>query len=146
MVKLKKKFETVDITTADVAIAAYGKNLEELFENAALGMMNIITNTKKIKKNIKKDIKVDANDLESLMFNWLNEILFYIDAYQLLFSKFKIKIEEIDNKKLILQAICYGDRITNNRYEIKTHIKAATYHNLKIEKNKVWKSIIIFDI
>lgn len=146
MSKLTKKFEILDITTADVAIAAYGKNINELFENAAIGMMSIITDVEKIENKLKKEIKVDALDLESLMFNWLNELLFYLDAYSLIFSKFKIKIEKIDDEKLILHAICYGDKISGKNYEIKTHIKAATYHQLKIEKNDFWKAKIIFDI
>lgn len=146
MSKIEKKFEILDISTADIAISAYGKDINELFENAAIGMVSIITDVEKIKEKIKKDIKVEALDLESLMFNWLNELLFYLDAYSLIFSNFRIKIDKIENEKFILNAICLGDKINSKNYEIKTHIKAATYHQLKIDKNEIWKANIIFDL
>ncbi|MEM7816357.1 MAG: archease [Candidatus Aenigmatarchaeota archaeon] len=146
MSKLSKKFEVLDITTADIAISAYGKELEELFKNAAIGMISLITDIENVEKKIKKEINMEAYDLESLMFNWLNELLFYFDAYFLIFSDFKINIEKSENEKIILHAICHGDKISKRNYQIKEHIKAATYHELKIEKNDVWKANIIFDI
>lgn len=146
MKKITKKFKIIDITTADIAILVYGKDIEDLFKNAALGMMNLIVSPKKVKKKIKKEIKIEALDLESLMFNWLNEILFYFDAYFLIFSDFDIEISKIKDEKFILRAICYGDKISEKKYQIKENIKAATYHELEIKKNDVWTAKIIFDI
>ena len=103
-----KKFESVDITTADVAFKAYGRNLNELFSNAALAMFEVITDTKQIKPKISKKIKISGNDLQSLMFNWLNELLVYVDGENLVFSKFSVKV---DDKKLKLNAECKGEKI-----------------------------------
>jgi len=139
-----KKFEFVDITTADVAFVAYGKNLDELFINSALAMFELITNTKQIKPLRSKKIKVTGNDLQSLMFNWLNELLIYIDGENLAFSKFDVKIDE---KKFKLEAVCKGEKINPKKHEIKSEIKAATYHKLEIKKErKIWKSQVILDI
>jgi SHS2 domain-containing protein len=139
-----KKFESVDITTADVAFKAYGRNLNELFSNAALAMFEVITDTKQIKPKISKKIKISGNDLQSLMFNWLNELLVYVDGENLVFSKFSVKV---DDKKLKLNAECKGEKINSKKHEIKTEIKAATYHKLEVKKEKgIWKTQVILDI
>lgn len=138
-----KKFEFVDITTADVAFIAYGKNLDELFENAAMAMFEVMINTEQVKSKIKKEINVDGNDLVSLMFNWLNNLLVYVDGDNLAFSKFDVKIDE---NKFNLDAVCSGEKIDNKRHEIRTAVKAATYHKLEIKKGEYWQARVIVDI
>jgi SHS2 domain-containing protein len=139
-----KKFEFIDITTADVAFIAYGKNLNNLFANAALAMFEVMINTKQVKPKIKRDIKVDGNDLESLMFNWLNNLLIYVDGENLAFSKFDVKIDE---KKFNLDAMCKGEIIDNKKHETRTAVKACTYHKLEIKKEKdYWRVRVIVDI
>jgi SHS2 domain-containing protein len=138
-----KKFEFVDISVADVAFLAYGKNLNELFSNAALAMFEVMINTNQVKPKIEKRINVKGNDLQSLMFNWLNKLLVFVDSENLVFSKFKTKV---DGKNFILRATCRGEKIDPKRHETRTAVKACTYHEMKIEKNKIWKSQVILDI
>jgi protein archease len=139
-----KKFEFVDITTADVAFVAYGKNLDGLFANAALAMFEVMVNTKQIKSNVSKKVKVKGNDLQSLMFNWLNELLVYVDGDNLAFSSFDVKVDE---KKFKLVAECKGEKINSKKQEIRTGVKSATYHKLEVKKDKgIWKAQIILDI
>jgi len=139
-----KNFEFVDITTADVAFVAYGKDLNELFANAALAMFEVMINTKQIKPKVKKSIRISGDDLESLMFNWLNALLVYVDGENLAFSKFEVKINE---KRFELHAVCEGENIDTKKHEIRTVVKAATYHKLEVKKEKdYWKSKVIVDI
>lgn len=138
-----EKFEFVDITTADVAFVAYGKSLEELFSNSALAMFEVMINTKQIKQKIKKKIRVSGDDLESLMFNWLNALLVYVDGDNIAFSKFKVKINE---KRFILTAECRGEKIDTKKHETRTVVKAATYHKLEVKKNGFWEARVIVDI
>jgi len=139
-----KKFEFVDITTADVAFIAYGKDLNELFTNAALAMFEVMINTKQIKPKVEKKIKVKAEDLNSLMFSWLNGLLVYVDGENLVFSKFDVKIDE---KKFELKANCKGEKINRKKHETRTAVKSCTYHQMKIEKVKSgWKAQVILDI
>jgi SHS2 domain-containing protein len=138
-----KKFEFVDISVADVAFLAYGKDLNELFSNAALAMFEVMINTNQVKPKIEKRINVKGNDLQSLMFNWLNKLLVFVDSENLVFSKFKTKV---DGKNFILRATCKGEKIDPKRHETRTAVKACTYHEMKIEKNKIWKSQVILDI
>jgi len=138
-----KKFEFVDISVADVAFIAYGKNLSELFSNSALAMFEVMINTKQVKPKIEKKIKVKGNDFQSMMFNWLNKLLVFVDSENLVFSKFQTKIDE---KNLTLQATCKGEKIDSKRHETRTAVKACTYHEMKIEKSKIWKAQVILDI
>jgi SHS2 domain-containing protein len=139
-----KKFEFVDITTADVAFIAYGKDLSELFANAALAMFEVMIDTNQIEKRVEEKISVDGYDLESLMFNWLNELLYISDSKNLAFSEFDVKV---DDKDFRLEAICKGEEINSEKHETKTVVKAATYHKMKIWKeNDIWKAQVVLDI
>jgi SHS2 domain-containing protein len=138
-----KKFEFVDITTADVAFDAYGRDLNELFTNSALAMFEVMIDTKQVKPKVEKKVKVKGNDLQSLMFSWLNELLVFVDSENLAFSDFKTKINE---KNFTLNAVCKGEKINSKMHETRTAVKACTYHQMKIEKNKIWKARVILDI
>jgi SHS2 domain-containing protein len=138
-----KAFEFIDITTADVAFLAYGKNLNELFANAALAMFEVMINTKQVEKKKEEKVYVEGHDLESLMFNWLNELLYISDSKNLAFSEFDVKIDEKDFK---LKAVCKGEEIDPQKHETRTVVKACTYHQMKIWKEDVWKAQVILDI
>ena len=139
-----KRFEFIDITTADVAFLAYGKDLNELFADAALAMFEVMINTKQVKPLISRKIRIKGNDLESLMFNWLNELLLYVDSENLVFSDFKLKVDE---KKFSLSAECKGEKINQEKHETRTVVKSATMHKMEIKKEKgIWKAQVIIDI
>jgi SHS2 domain-containing protein len=141
---MEKKFEFVDITTADVAFVAYGRDLNELFANAALAMFNVIIDTRNVESKIEREIKVEGDDLVSLLFNWLNELLFYVDAENLAFSEFDVVV---DREKFTLTAKCRGEEIDLEKHDVKTHVKAATMHKMTVErKDGYWEARVILDI
>ncbi|MEM5812536.1 MAG: archease [Candidatus Aenigmatarchaeota archaeon] len=139
-----KKFEFVDITTSDVAFISYGRNLNELFENSALAMFEVMVDTKNVKPVVSRKVSVKGNDMQSLMFSWLNSLLLYVDSESLVFSKF---IAEVDGEKFFLRAECFGEKINPKRHELKTSVKSPTYHKMEIKKEKgFWKARVILDI
>ena len=139
-----ERFKFVDITTADVAFLAYGEDLNELFANAALAMFEVMIDTKKIKPKVNREMKVNGNDLQSLMFNWLNELLVFVDSENLAFSQFDVKVDE---KKLGLKAVCKGEKIDLKKHEVRANVKACTYHLMEIKKVKnTWQAQVILDI
>jgi SHS2 domain-containing protein len=139
-----KKFEFLDITTADTAFAAYGKDLNELFSNAALAMFEIMINTKKVKPEIKREVEIEAKDLHSLLFGWLNRLLVFYGSENLAFSKFDVKI---DKRNFSLTSRCFGEKIDPEKHEVKTEVKACTYHKMEIKKVKdKWRAQVIIDI
>ncbi|MBI4447407.1 archease [Candidatus Woesearchaeota archaeon] len=120
--------------TADVKFRAYGKNAEEQFSNAALALTSVMFNPDKIEEKITKPIKINGNDLKSLLYNFLEELLFLLDTESFITRKVTgIKISEI-NKKHILTANLVGDKISG-KYENIGAVKAVTYNEMEIKKD-----------
>jgi SHS2 domain-containing protein len=137
-----KPFEIVD-HTADISIKAYGNNLRELFENAALGMFNILADLEGITTSTELKMKVDAPDREELLVEWLDELLFNFYTKQIIFCEFKI-IGLTDNN---LTANVKGRFVGENKNRLKTEIKAATRHDLQIKKKEDGYEVqIVFDV
>jgi SHS2 domain-containing protein len=140
---MTKKFKFLDITTADIAFEAYGKDLNELFANSALAMFEVIVNTKQIEPKVERKVEAEGNDLQSLLFDWLNKLLVFVDSENIAFSEFDVKIDE---KNFKLEAICRGEEMNREKHETRTHVKACTMHKMEIKKNKIWKARVILDI
>ncbi len=136
-------FKFLDITTSDAAFEAAGKDLNELFASSALAMFEVMVNTKQIKTELERKVEAQAGDLKGLLFEWLNELLVFYGAENLVFSKFEVMI---DDKNFKLEAKCWGEPINPEEHETKTEVKAATYHKMEIEKNEEWKARVILDI
>jgi len=140
-----KEFEILE-HTADIGIAAYGKTKREVFINAAKGMFEIIAGgTKDLKENFYDKIKLEADNLEGLLFAWLNELLYISETKLVILSKFKIK--ELSDYQI--KAEVEGMKINPPSVKIEREIKAVTYHRLEIKKDEesdLWRAQIIFDI
>lgn len=140
--RIMKPFEMVN-HTADISIKAYGKSIKELFENAALGMFNILADLEGITTSTELEIKVEAPDREELLIEWLDELLYNFYTKHIIFFGFNIT-ELADNR---LSAKVKGRFIGENINRLKTEIKAATRHDLHIVKTKdVYEVQIVFDV
>ena len=129
--------------TADIGVRVYGKDLKELFENAAFAMFDIIADLEGLESPIAQDIDLNANNHEELLVAWLDELLYNFYTRSIIFSRFKV--EELTENAI--KAKAFGRAVGANRNRLKTEIKAATYHNLNIEKTpEGYKVEIIFDI
>ena len=129
--------------TADIGIRVKGSDLKELFKNTALSMFDIIAQKQKTESSRQKKIIIEqkADNIDELFINWLNELLSLSAIRELIFNDFNIKKLDENN----LEAVAEGEDIKN--YRINTEIKAATYHELKIEKiSSGWQAQIIFDV
>jgi len=139
---MKKSYEIID-HTADVGIIAYGADVEELFSNAALALFSLITEPERIEEKLHVDLEVNSEGRDSLLVEWLNELIYLFDVKHILFNRFDI--ESLTHNDL--KATCYGENFDPMRHKIKIGVKAATYHMLRLEKNGGgYKSQIIFDI
>ncbi len=137
-----KRFDILE-HTADIGLVAYGRNLEEVFENAAEGMFSLIMDIDKVGDSFSCELRVESEDKEGLLVEWLNELLYISEVNEIILKMFKITYLEKDR---FLTAKVYGEKVDLNRHQIKTEIKACTYHELKIKKDKVWRAQVIFDI
>jgi SHS2 domain-containing protein len=140
MVK-KKDFEVID-HTADVGIIAYGADLKQAFANAAKGLFSLITELDDVKEVLHRDAELTATDEESLLVEWLNELIYQFDTEGLIFKRFDVV--ELDNTRL--KARGYGEKIDKARHRLKTGVKAATYHMLKVERSNGGQVQVLFDI
>ena len=137
-----KNYEILD-HTADIRIRIKAKDLGGLFINAARAMFEIIADSPQPTAHSAKiiRIKLESEDLEELFVTWLNELLSLSAAKELIFSQFNLG--KIDKNGL--EAEVGGEDIGN--YKVNTEIKAATYHQLKIEEaDKGWQAEVIFDV
>ena len=129
--------------TADIGIRVKGKDLKSLFKNASLAMFEILAEKKKAagEKKKKINLKQKADTLDELFVNWLNELLSLSAIKELIFSDFQIKKINKNN----LEATLIGSAIKD--YKVNTEIKAATYHELKLERIPYgWQAEVIFDV
>lgn len=125
--------------TADIKFQAFGSTIEKAFENSALAMFNAMSDDK-IKSVKKKKIKVQGKDNESLLYNFLEELLFLLDTENFFLSRIKVKI-----KDLSLTGEVFGDNVKN--YETKVDVKAVTYNQMFVKKlgNK-WVCQVVIDV
>ncbi len=131
--------------TADAKFQAFGETVEEAFANAALAMVSLMWDPEKIEGEIGHKIWIRGNDEKQLLFNFLEDILFRLDS-MLFFTKRteKIRIGE-KNNRLFLEAILIGD-IYSERYETFGEVKAVTYNEMEIEKNRIVMVQVVVDM
>ena len=134
-----KKFEFLE-HTADIKFKAYGKNINEIFESCTLAFSSYISREKKIKSKIEKQIKIEADNHEQLLYKFLDELIYLLDADKFIVSKAKVQIA--DNK---LTALLEGDSALN--YKDLDHVKAATYAEMYIKQDlKGWEAQVVLDV
>jgi SHS2 domain-containing protein len=127
------KFEFLE-HTADVYIAAYGKNLEEAFENAALAMFEVMTDTRKVSPNEEDSVEVEAEDEYALLYSWLEALLVKFEVKGMLYSKFKISHLEENAEGFEIKATMWGEKFNAEKHAQKVAVKAVTYHRMEIIK------------
>ena len=136
-----KRFDIIE-HTADTGIVAYGADLREAFISAAYAMFTLIADVEGVTHSICHEVEVEAEDEESLLVRWLNELLYLFDVERVIFSHFEIM--ELDETHL--KAKAYGEPIDMLRHSLRAGVKAATYHMLKIERDNGYRVQVIFDV
>jgi SHS2 domain-containing protein len=135
-----------NIAIADTAFTVEGKNEQELFQNAGIALISSMANIQKIKPRIKKKISLQAESLDVLLFDFLNEILLYKDSEQLLFSIFNVTTSK-SNKGYHLSADIFGETADPQKHEISIDVKAVTMHMFEVKKTENgYEARVIIDI
>ena len=124
-----KKFEYFEVT-ADIGFRAYGETLNEAFENAGLAIFNIISDTEGITPSDEISFEITSEDDVSLLYDFLEELLFYHEVEFMLFSEFHVRIDE----DFHLSATIKGEPINWDKHERKTEIKAITFHKMEVKR------------
>ncbi len=133
--------------TADVLIVSYGRILEEAFEEAALGVYEVITDTTRVKPRMRYDIEIEGTDLENLLYKWIEELLINTDADGVVYSIFRVCRIDHDQEKAILLGSAWGEPFDPERHEERTIVKAVTYAQMEIKREgECWKTQFVVDI
>jgi SHS2 domain-containing protein len=137
-----KKYEFFD-HTADMGLRIYGPSLAGLFENAGCALFDVLTDTGLVQPRQRRRFRLQRENEEELLVEWLGCLLYEFDARGLLFSRFTV--EQIDG--LSLAASAYGEPFQQCCHELKTAVKAVTYHGLSIrQENGLWQATVVIDV
>jgi len=133
--------------TADAKFEAYGANMGEAFSNAALATFNILTHTENIKPAIEKTIEIKAKRDTSLLYDFIEELLFMLDTEGFVLNEVKdIKIIKTD-EELELKATITGDNYSNYPGEVHGNVKSITYNDMSIiEEDGRWTLTVVVDL
>jgi len=142
----RKKYEYLE-HTADIKFLAYGDTLEEVFENAALAMFNVIIDTSKVSGETAREISLTSPDLESLLVDWLSELLYLFEVDEVIFWKFQVEEIKEEEGEYSIKDLASGEQYYPESHPFETEIKAVTYNQLELEKTtEGWKAQVVVDI
>lgn len=141
--KKRKKYTIID-HTADIGLEAVGETLEEAFANAAVGMFDILSDGSFIDITTSLKVKVEGDDLQELLVNYLTELLFLYEVKGVLFGKFTVTISELGGT-WELAGRAKGEMFDVRKHNYPLEIKAVTYHMLAVEDNPPLVRVI-FDL
>jgi len=136
-----------DIGTADIAFEATGRDLPELFTAAADATMNVmIDNLEAIEPRETRRIALKNDAIDMLLFDFLQELIYFKDADRLLL---RIREVQIDEKEDVysLNATAAGEPLVPARHQQRADVKAVTLHDFRVEKTDGgWKASVLLDI
>ena len=136
-----------DIGTADIAFEATGRDLAELFSAAADATINVmIDNLEAIEPRQARHIELSSDEIDMLLFDFLQELIYFKDAERLLLRVRDTRIEQRDGN-YFLKAATAGEVLDATRHHQRADVKAVTLHGFSVEKeDDGWKARVLLDI
>jgi SHS2 domain-containing protein len=131
--KQLKKFRLLDYMS-DALVQSYGRTLEEGFSNAASAMTAVMVDLRRVSPTpLTREVVAEGFDEESLLYNWLEEVLVKKDIDQEIFRSSRVKIKRT-SKGLSLRGTLHGESVDARRHVFKCDVKAITYHEMSITR------------
>lgn len=128
---------------ADVGFLAYGKTLPELFENAALAVLSLACEVDTVREIEHRKIEAVGEDVDSLLYAWLAEILAIMDAER--FMMRRVAVAFLDEGRV--RGVAYGEPLDRARHRTGVAIKAITYHQFAVEQlPDGWRARVFLDL
>lgn len=141
-----KKFEWVD-HPADVGFRAYGESLEEAFENAALAITELMVDSDRIEPEEEVSVEIQSEDLEALLFDWLDHFLYLQGAKGFISSEFEVEEISGENGEYRLKGIARGEKYSLQKHGPGSEVKAITYHMMEINQRPDRSSVrVVVDV
>ncbi len=134
-------FEIVE-HTADVAVKGWGSDLPELFSAMARGMFSIIADPSAVHHRTSRRITLEADSLSDLLHTWLDELNSLHQIEHELYCGFVLRVT---GRKL--EAFACGEPLDAGRHELRTEVKAVTWHDLRVEpRAEGYEAYVLLDI
>jgi SHS2 domain-containing protein len=136
-----------DVGTADIAFEATGCDLPELFAAAADATMNVmIDNLDAIESRETRQIELSSDKIDMLLFDFLQELIYFKDARRLLLRARETQIDHKDEEYL-LKAKVAGEQLDDTRHQQRADVKAVTLHGFSVQKHDSgWRARVLLDI
>jgi SHS2 domain-containing protein len=129
--------------TADIGFRVRARTLPELFETAALALESIILETEGVEPRREYPLQASGGDRESLLVNWLSEVLYWIDGERIAFRHFRVRELTPDR----VSGCGVGEPRDPARHAGRLIVKAVTYHLLRVaETPQGWEAEIYLDV
>lgn len=122
--------------TSDAFIESQGQTLEEAFQNAALAMFEVMTDTKTVDAKTEERVQTQAEDEYALLYEWLQLLLVKLEVEDKLYSEFRINTIEKISEGYALQATIKGEKYDPKRHPTRTGVKGVTYHEMNITRQE----------
>jgi len=138
---------TDEISTADVAFEAWGESVEELFIASASALLRTMTAAPEVVAHCQElTIRVEHEELDLLLFSFLQELIFYKDARRLLLHADRVQIKQRAGR-YHLEARASGEQIDAGRHCLLVDVKAVTLHRLQVVfAEKLWQAVVVLDV
>ncbi len=136
-----------DVALADVAFEAWGATVEEVFIAAADATMNVmVSDLDAIRRTAQVSVALERETIDLLLFSFLNELVFYKDARQLLLRAEIVSIAQ-GASGFTLTGVLEGERIDHERHPLSVDVKAVTLHQFSLRRSdNGWEAFVILDI
>jgi SHS2 domain-containing protein len=127
---------------ADIGIRGVGATVEDAFAQAAVALTATITDPAKVRYDDSVQLDFESTDLETLLFEWLNALIYEMAVRRMLFGHFQVHIDDCH-----LQAQAWGEEVDRFRHQPAVEIKGATYTELRVvNEGGVWIAQCIIDV
>lgn len=138
--------ETFD-HTADVGLSAWADNPAELLAALAGGLADVICDRSRVRPAEVRTIHVEAPDMEFLAVDFLSRLLYIFDAEHFMQAQATLTVQDRGENGISLTAELAGETYDPSRHEIRTEVKAVTYHQLKVAREGGrWVGRVILDL
>jgi SHS2 domain-containing protein len=135
---MSQRFEEIE-HTADVAIRVWGRDLAELFANAAYGMACQLADPGEVEQTVEQSVELNAYDVETLLVSWLGELLYLGEREECVFTDFDL----LEVTLTRLWATIRGGSVHGHR----RHIKAVTFSDMEIvQTDEGYETVVVFDV
>ncbi|MES9960720.1 MAG: archease [Sedimenticola sp.] len=128
---------------ADIGVRGCGDTPDSAFEQAAVALTAVITDPASVRQQTAVAINCQCDDLELLLADWLNALIYEMATRKMLFSRFQVSIEGG-----VLNATAWGEAIELTRHRPAVEVKGATYTELSVYKSSTgrWTAQCVVDV